>query len=394
MVVPPRRRALCALAGLVAALGGCGLPASGPTTSAFLEASAGPSPSEQPFLLVEATGGVADRLAATVAGAQNFGRLAAAGGTAEQRIAVGDVVQVTLYEPTGGGLFSGGADTSAGGAARELPAQSVSAAGTLRIPFAGEVAVAGLSTTEAAARIEDRLEGQAIEPQALVVVEESAAAAVSVLGDAVAGGRRVPLTGSGERLLDAIAASGGLSKPLHETVVRLTRNGAAATVDADSLLALPDYNVVLRPRDVVAVEHRPRHFSVLGAANENDRIAFGQSRLSLAEALARARGLVDARADPAGVFLARYEDRALLADLPGVDPAALARLGGDPAPVIYRLDLERPEALLIAQRFPLRHQDVLYVSNSTSTPYEKLFRMVGLVLAPLNTLLVLDRLSE
>jgi len=37
---------------------------------------------------------------------------------------------------------------------------------------------------------------------------------------------------------------------------------------------------------------------------------------------------------------------------------------------------------------------VLFVSNSTSTPYEKLLRLVGLALAPLNTLLIFDRLAD
>jgi len=291
-------RPLAALA-LALCLSACGLPAGGPTGASFPEAAAPPGGEPPPFALIEADAAVARALVIREAEAAGGG-LEDDGAALGQRIAIGDLVQVSLFEPTGGGLL---ADQ---GGTRALPAQAVDDGGAVRIPFAGDVRVAGLSPPEAARAIERRLEGQAIEPQALVVIQDSAKRSVAVLGDAVEGGGQIRLTGGGERLLDVLAAA-------HETEVRLTRAGRTTSIDAETLLARPEQNVHVRPRDVIVVEHRPRRFSVLGAASENAQIPFGQSRLSLAEALAKARGLVDTRADPAGVFLARYETAETLA---------------------------------------------------------------------------------
>ena len=50
----------------------------------------------------------------------------------------------------------------------------------------------------------------------------SPSASVTVLGDAVAQGGVIALSGTGERVLDIVAAAGGLTKPIHESSLRLT----------------------------------------------------------------------------------------------------------------------------------------------------------------------------
>jgi polysaccharide export outer membrane protein len=379
-------------------LAGCAsLPAAGPTTAAFAEAvipdEGAAAEAPPPFALIETTPAVAETLAARDPGPRLAG-LADGPEHVGQRLAVGDLVQVSLFEPTGGGLFGPAVELGGGAAAQTLPPQTVSGAGAIRVPYAGDVRVAGLTAAEAAARIEAALEGQAIEPQAVVTIAGSPSQAVTVVGDAVAGGGRVPLTGSGERVLDVLASAGGLSAPAHEAVLRLTREGRSASIDLGALLARPEQNVPVRPRDVIAVERRPQYFSVLGAANDNAQIPFGQAELSLAEALGKARGLIDNRADAAGVFVIRREPRETLAELGEPGRAALAAFPGPAAPTVYRLDLSAPEALLTAQRFPMRHQDLVYVANSASTPVEKTFRIIALALSPLNTLIVFDSLSQ
>jgi polysaccharide export outer membrane protein len=370
------------------------LPAAGPTTAAFTEAAApATEDAAAPFTLIETTPMVAEilatrdpgpRLAGLASGPENLG----------QRVAVGDIVQISLFEPTGGGLFGAAGAIDDGAAARTLPAQTVSGVGAVRVPYAGDVRVAGLTAAEAAERIEAALEGQAIEPQAIVAIADSPSQAVTVVGDAVAGGGRVRLSGAGERVLDVLAAAGGLSAPAYEAVLRLTREGRSASIDLGQLLARPEQNVPVQPRDVIAVERRPQYFSVLGAANDNAQIAFGQSTLTLAEALGKAKGLIDSRADAAGVFVIRYEPIAVLREIGEAGGSGLPSSDGSAAPAVYRLDLTAPEALLTAQRFPMRHQDLIYVANSTSTPVEKTFRIIATALAPLNALIVFDSLNQ
>ncbi|GMG80808.1 polysaccharide biosynthesis/export family protein [Paralimibaculum aggregatum] len=363
------------------------VPRSGPLTADVYDEAA--APEALGFELIETDAEVVRRLGAVELG-DDLTRLARGPAIYGRRLRTGDRVQVMLFEATGGGLFSGSVE--GGGGARALPEQIVSANGTIRVPYGGNVRVRGLSPEAAARRIEAALQGQAIEPQAVVSLVSSPSASVTVLGDAVAGGGRVPLSGTGERVLDMVAAAGGLSKPIHESALRLTRKQSSALVEMDALLAEPAQNVAVHPADVISVEHRPRHFSVLGAVAQNARIGFDRPRLSLDEALGMANGLVDARADAAGVFVIRYEAPSVLVGMPQVPGARLAGYGAEPVPVVYRLDFSKPSGLLLAKRFPIRHRDTLYVANSELNSLEKIFRIVSLALQPVTTGAVIGNL--
>ncbi|MGF1446552.1 MAG: polysaccharide biosynthesis/export family protein [Pikeienuella sp.] len=364
------------------------VPRSGPLTDdVFAEAAA---PEALPFELIETNERVVAQLAAA-ADRADLSRLAKGPAVFGRRLRTGDRVQVMLFEATGGGLFGGAVD--AGAAAQALPEQSVSAAGTLRIPFAGNIRVRGLSPEAAARRIEAALQGQAIEPQAVVSLVSSPSAAVTVLGDAVASGGRVPLSGTGERVLDMVAAAGGLTKPIHESTLRLTRAEATEVVGVADLLERPVQNVPVHPRDVISVEHRPRHYAVLGAVAENARYPFDRPSLMLDEALGMAKGLADNRADAAGVFVIRYEDPALMLGMPQVPGDRLAGYGDGPVPTVYRLDFTKPSGLLLAKRFPVRHRDTLYVANAELNSLEKVLRVVALALQPVTTGAVIGNLA-
>jgi polysaccharide export outer membrane protein len=129
---------------------------------------------------------------------------------------------------------------------------------------------------------------------------------VTVTGEAI-GGARVPLSLKGDRLLDVIAQAGGSHAPVYETFVRLSRGAITATISMEALVSDPRENIYAEPGDVLTVERTPQTFTVFGAAGQNNEINFPSAKLTLAEALAKAGGLQDARSDPAGIFLFRYE---------------------------------------------------------------------------------------
>ncbi len=367
--------AVACLAGACSAV-----PRSGPLTGDVLAEAA--APEALPFELIETDRKVVARLEAA-AGRADLTRLAEGPALYGRRLRTGDRVQITLFEATGGGLFSGSVE--GGGAARALPEQIVSASGTVRIPYGGDVRVRGLSPEAAARRIEAALRGQAIEPQAVVSLVASPGNAVTVLGDAVASGGRIPLAGTGERVLDMVAAAGGLTKPIHESALRLTRKDASERLGVDEILSQPAQNVPVHPRDVISVEHRPRHYSVLGAVAKSATYVFDRPDLTLDEALGRASGLDDARADAAGVFVIRYESPDLMLRMDQVPGARLAAYGAEPVPVVYRVDFTKPSGLLLAKRFPVRHRDTLYVANSELNSLRKIFEVVALALQPVTT---------
>ena len=259
-----------------------------------------------------------------------------------------------------------------------IPDQQVGADGAISIPYAGRLKVAGRTPSEVEQAIEERLGPKALDPQALVVVKRSAANAVSVAGEVI-GGKRVELSAGGDRLLQVIAAAGGAKAPVHDTFVRLSRGGVTATVPLATLVSDPQQDIFAEPGDVVTLVRRPQTFSVFGATGKNAAITFTSDRLSLSEALAKAGGLLDERADPEAVFLFRDE------------PVAIVRALGQPiasgapdglSPVVYRLDLRQAGSYLLARQFPVHDKDIIFVADAKSHRLYRFFQALSLITGP------------
>ena len=298
---------------------------------------------------------------------------------ASQTIGVGDSLQITLWEAAGGGLFSSGGDrTSPGSRSAVIPEQPVGRDGSVTVPYAGRIEVAGRTQQQIEAVIVERLRGKAIEPQALVTVTRNVSNMVTVTGE-VSQGARVPLTLRGDRVLDVIASAGGYHTPAHETFVSLTRGDRTARAPIAALLANPRENIYVRPGDIVTLENTPQTFTVAGATGSNAVVAFGARMLTLEEAIAKAGGLEDQRADPAGLFVLRYEPGSVVADYPSAPPGAASRAL---VPVAYHLDMREPAALFTARRFAMRDKDILFVSNAPLTEVAKALRLVSMLTQP------------
>ncbi|HEX2151242.1 MAG TPA: polysaccharide biosynthesis/export family protein [Stellaceae bacterium] len=260
----------------------------------------------------------------------------------------------------------------------EIPEQPVGPDGTITIPYAGRVIAADRTASELGSRIEALLGPIAIDPQALVIVQHGAGSAVTVAGEGVQGAR-VPLSPGGTRLLDVIAAAGGASTPVHETFVRLSRDGVTATVPLAVLVADPDQNIFARPGDVLILSRAPQTLSVFGAAGMNASITFATERLSLAEALAKAGGLLDQRSDASAIFVMRHESAELVHAL-GQPVAARAPAGL--SPIVYRLDLADAKSYLLAKRFPVQDRDIIFVAEAKLVPVTRALQALSRITGP------------
>ncbi|MCB4824902.1 hypothetical protein [Roseicella aerolata] len=145
------------------------------------------------------------------------------------------------------------------------------------------------------------------------------------------------------------------------------------------IVADPRLNIQLVPGDTVVVARQQRYFLAIGAVGQtasitqlNRRFPFEDRNLSLADAIARAGGLQDDRANPSAVFLFRFERRRTL-DRLGIRTAEFA---GEEVPTVYRADLLNPSMLFLSQRFPMRHNDLIFVSNAPSTDLLKFIQLV------------------
>jgi polysaccharide export outer membrane protein len=289
----------------------------------------------------------------------------------------GDVLAVSIWEAAPAVLFgaSGGTDTPAGAVTTRsttLPEQMVAADGTISVPFAGLIPAAGMSPHQIEAEIAARLHGKANQPQVLVSVSRNVTSNVTVVGE-VTQSLRMPLTAKGERVLDALAAAGGVRQPLGKMTIQLSRADQVLSMPLDAVVQDPRQNVVLERGDVLAALYQPLSFTALGATGKNDEINFETQGITLAQALGRVNGLQDVRSDARGIFIFRFEQRSLVTA--GAQPLPTTPDGT--VPVVYRLDLKDPRSFLIAQDFPMHDKDVMYVSNASSAELQKFLTILS-----------------
>ena len=277
--------------------------------------------------------------------------------------------------------FSIEAAATSGRPSALIPDQEVEADGAISVPYAGRIPAAGRLPTEVQQTIEARLARKALEPQALVIVKKSAANAVTVNGEVVAGAR-ISLSPGGYKLLDIIAAAGGAKAPVHDIFVRLSRDGRTAAIPLQQLVSNPSDDIYARPGDVLTLVRVPQTFSVFGATGRNAVIPFGAEKINLGEALGRSQGLADDLAKPEGVFLFRYEPNAVVRAL---DQPIATAAAGEVSPVVYRFNLRDGKTYLLAREFPIHDKDVIFVADAPAAQIYKFFTLLNTVTGPFIT---------
>ncbi|MBO0735256.1 MAG: polysaccharide export protein [Alphaproteobacteria bacterium] len=376
-----------------AALAACAyLPTAGPTKGQVIDGAV--QNNQIRYDVIDVNSNVVSTLMAQPA-ASFRSRFGAQGKPPPPRIGIGDTISVSIWEASGGGLFGAApiAGVSAGSRNVTIPDQVVARDGAISMPFAGRIPVAGRTLVDVQRTIEQRLAQKAIEPQTIVtdtscrgVSACQATNAATVSGEVVQGAR-VPLSVNGDHLLDLIALAGGAKSPVYETYVRLSRNGQTVTIPMEKLVSDPRENIYAWPGDVLTLVRIPQTFSVFGAAANNAQVNFTADNMTLAEALANARGLLDQRADPAGVFLFRFEAPAV------VDALGAPQLGTGPyktSPVVYRLDFSDAQSYFLAQHFPVADKDVIYVANARLNELQKFFNLLNTITGPIITGIVVS----
>lgn len=371
---PSRRAILC---GLSLALAGCSsIPGAGPGREEVM------SPEAQAagqFTVVEID--VNSLAVLTSRPSSSFrGQFGDYRPSPDQLIGVGDSISVTIWEAASGGLFSSPVTERVGPGSRTavIPEQIVARDGSITVPYAGRIRVQGLRPAQVEARLVDALKGRAIEPQALVTITRNSSNTVTVTGEVV-NGAMVPINVRGHRLLDVIALAGGARSPVHETFISLMRHGRSVSVPMPIVLERPAENIHVRPNDVITLIRAPLSYTAIGATGQNAVIPFGQIKLSLDEAIGKAGGLSDFRADPQGVFVLRFEPVDLVRRL--VAPRPL-ELPGPAVPVAYRLNLRDPAAMFAARAFVMHDKDIIYVANAPMTEVQKVFSLINTLTSP------------
>lgn len=380
---PPLARGLrgartLALCLAIPALAGCSsVGASGPSTARVVNSGNTPVAGAA-VQVVDVDATMVQRLT-TLRKSMRFSEVLGETPPGQTVIGHGDVIDISLWEAPPAVLFGVSgfeARAMANGLIAQganLPQQEVGLDGRVTVPFVGAIQAAGRTQAAIEREIVQRLAGKAHAPQAIVRLVRNEARTVTIVGEVMAN-KRMPLSPRGERLLDAIAAAGGVKQPVGKTTVQISRNGLVASMPLDAIIRDPAQNVRLRPDDIVTALFQPYSFIALGATSAQAELPFEGGGISLAQALGRVGGLRDERADIRGVFVFRMEDPTMLGA--GL-PTGAARTAEGKVPVIYRIDLRDPASFFLAQDFLIHDKDVVYVSNAPLADLQKFVSIVS-----------------
>lgn len=183
----------------------------------------------------------------------------------------------------------------------------------------------------------------------------------------------IPLT-----VLEAINNAGGVTSEADLRNIILTRNDKTYSINLLSLYEGGDVtqNVLLQHGDVLNVPDsalnkvfvlgETNHFVAGGAIGRSRSLTMNKARMTLTEALSEAGGFDQETSDPARIFVFR---------------------GGLGKPEIYHLDAKSPDALLLADRFPLQPRDVIYVDRAEGIRWNQI---IGQIQPTINLLNAFD----
>lgn len=375
---------------LLLSLTGCStwpawMPQSGPSAEQIEAQNSIPS-SVPNILLVDVNDEVARQLQRSRE-LPSFAKAFSMGTPHEPVLGRGDVLEISVWEAPPAMLFGGGQsmDASMGapsGGNITFPEQMVNSQGMINLPFTGPINVAGRCTREIEQDIAGRLREKANQPQVMARTIRNNTSNVTVVGDVTTNGP-VQLTSKGERVLDALAASGGVRQSVDRTTIKLARGNRVTSLPLSEIIEDPSQNIYLRPGDVLTALFQPLSFTMLGAAGKTDEVPFEAQGISLAKALARSGGLNDDRADAEGLFIFRYEKPTALNWANPPTPTADGKV-----PVVYQVNLRDPSTFFVSQNFPIEDGDVIFVANSPAADLQKFLRItVGAFVYPTLTLI-------
>ncbi len=349
------------LVALVATVGACGLPRSGPNKR---EIFAGSVLKQGDAYVVTVNSRVTR--ATAVMPAFGFGSsFRNAGVVGSDTINAGDLLALTVFENVKDDPLLG----NTGQRVSLLDQVQVDGQGYIFVPYAGKVKAAGQTPDGLRQILTKKLDSQTPDPQITVQRLAGDGQTVSVSG-AVTGQGVYPIERPTRTLSTMLAKSGGIAIEPAVAIVRVTRGGQTGKVWLQDLYENPGLDIALRGGDQIVVERDQRAFTALGATGAQSRVPFESQTLSAIEAIAQVGGLATSLADPTGVFVFRNEPAEIANSVLGRKD-----LRGDQR-MVYVLDLTQPTGMFEARDFLIRDGDTVYV---TEAPFVQWTKTIGAI---------------
>ncbi len=244
--------------------------------------------------------------------------------------------------------------------------------GTFFYPFAGVVKAEDRTVEEIRAELTKKLSRFIENVQLDVRVAEYRSRRVYVVGEVSKPGvylvRDIPLS-----VLEAINGAGGVTSDADLRNITLTRNDKTYSINLLSLYEGGNIsqNVLLEQGDVLNVpDNTFNKIFVLGETMfgrgfgvRPRSVIMNKARMTLTEALAEGGGFDQETSDAARIFVFR------------------STLG---KPEIFHLDAKSPDALILADRFPMQPRDVVFVDRVEGLRWNQIIAQVAPTVQLLN----------
>ncbi len=287
------------------------------------------------------------------------------GSTEPYRIGPADILSIIVWDhpelvfPHQTYSIGSGFELPSYSGASSVPGYVVSQAGEIQFPYAGNMKVAGMTARDLHDRLTAVLERVIQSPQVTVRVLAYRSQRIYLDGEVKVPGPQyiddVPMT-----LVEALNRAGGVNTSAGDSSrIQIDRKGRRWTINLPALLreGLDPTTILLRAGDIVRVEQREdSKVFVLGEVNRPSVVLPRNGRLTLNEALGEAGGVNPLTSDPRQIYVVR-------------------KLKSE-RPQVFHLDARSPVALALAEGFPLRPRDVVYVDAGDLTRWARVVNQI------------------
>ena len=235
---------------------------------------------------------------------------------------------------------------------------NVSPDGMIQFPFLGPVKVAGLTENQTRELLAQRLSRYITNPQLTVRIQAYRNGRVYIDGEVRNPGLHtqndIPLT-----LPEAINRAGGFTAQADRSSIALTRQGVTTHINLAQLIrsGVNPNEILLEGGDMIRVlSQDDSKVFVLGEVLTPGTQFLRDGYLSLGEALGNSQGLNPTSASASQVYVLRR--------------------GNEGQPQIYHLDATSPTALILADGFPLKSRDVVFVDPAPVVRWNRVISML------------------
>jgi polysaccharide export outer membrane protein len=281
-------------------------------------------------------------------------------------LGIGDVLMITVWDHPELTIPAGSFRDA------ETSGQQVGEDGNIFYPYAGMVKAEGMNVAALRDVLTERLSAYIQNPQLDVRVVGFRSKRVNVVGEVSSPGV-LPLNDIPMTIADAISLSGGLTEDAHKSGVNISRDGKVYEID---LKALYDYadssqNLTLQHGDIVNVLDRSQQkVFVMGEVRNPSSVEIINSHLTLAAALGEVGGVNQLSANPSAIYVVRGTDR--------------------DNPQIFHLDAQFATGMLLAERFQMQAQDVIFVDAAGVSQWN---RVISQLLPTISVIGIADSIA-